>query len=76
MKTEETNEPGMGIAHLPELLTKQQFADHLGVSVRTVDSLMKAKKVVYLKLTRKIVRFPKAENDAYLMRKFRVNAVG
>ena len=55
-------------------LTKQGVADHLHVSTRTIDSLMRSKKISYLKLTSKLVRFKKAEVDEYLARNFRVNA--
>ena len=57
-------------------LTKQGVADHLHVSTRTIDQLMRSKKISYIKLTRKLVRFKKAEVDEYLARNFRINARG
>lgn len=67
---------GAGLNESPEYLDKQMFAHRLGVSTRTIDALMKARKVPYLKLTRKLVRFRRQDVDDYLARNFRVNAVG
>jgi excisionase family DNA binding protein len=60
----------------PAYLTKQQLADTLGVSVRTVDALMSRRKLPYLRLTRKLVRFRREDVDEYLRRCCRVAAVG
>lgn len=60
----------------PGYFNKQQVARHLNVSTRTIDALMRARKLPFIKLTRKLVRFPKAEVDAYLTQHHRVNAVG
>ena len=78
MKKTEVPRPdiGAGLTDSPEYLTKKQLAHRLGVSIRTIDSLMRAKKLSYLKLTRKLVRFRKEDTDHYLARNFRVNAVG
>lgn len=45
----------------PELLTKAQAAQLLGVSIRTIDNLMRQRRISFVKLTRKIVRFPRRE---------------
>ena len=45
----------------PELLTKAQTAQLLGVSTRTVDNLMRTHRISYVRLTAKMVRFPRAE---------------
>jgi len=45
----------------PELLTKAEAAQFLGVSTRTIDNLMRQRRISYVKLTSKIVRFPRAE---------------
>ena len=60
----------------PAYFTKQQVARHLNVSVRTIDSLMRARKLPFIKLTRKLVRFPKADVDSYLADHHRINAIG
>jgi excisionase family DNA binding protein len=60
----------------PDYETKSQVARRLNVSVRTVDNLMKQRRLPFIKLTSKIVRFPKADVDAYLARNFRVRAFG
>ena len=57
-------------------LTKQQVASHLNVSTRTIDSMMRARKIGFLRITRKLVRFRRNDVDDYLARTFRVNAVG
>jgi excisionase family DNA binding protein len=56
--------------------SKQQIAQRLGVSVRTIESLMAARKIPFIRISRKLVRFPVAEVDAYLRRNLRVAALG
>lgn len=68
--------PGQGQNEAPEYLNKQQLATRLGVSIRTIETLMAERKLPYLRLTRKLVRFPVAEVDACLARNLRVNAQG
>jgi excisionase family DNA binding protein len=48
-----------------EFENKRQLAARLGISVRTVDSLLAAG-LPYIKLTRKLVRFPRAAVDEWL----------
>jgi excisionase family DNA binding protein len=78
MKTSFVPRPDVGPAWSEscEYLDKRQVAHRLGVSVRTIDTLMKARKVPYLKLTRKLVRFRRQDVDDYLARHFRIKAVG
>ena len=59
---------------LPDYETKDQVARRLNVSRRTIDNLMRQRRLPFIKLTAKIVRFPKAEVDAYLARNFHINA--
>ena len=54
--------------------TKSQVARRLNVSRRTIDNLMRQRRLPFIKLTSKIVRFPKAEVDIYLARHFHVGA--
>ena len=56
--------------------TKSQVARRLNVSRRTIDNLMRQRRLPFIKLTSKIVRFPKAEVDAYLAQHFHINARG
>jgi excisionase family DNA binding protein len=58
----------------PDYETKDEVARRLSVSKRTIDNLMRQRRLPFIKLTSKIVRFPKSEVDAYLARHFRVNA--
>ena len=63
-------------AAAPDYETKSQVARRLNVSRRTIDNLMRQRRLPFIKLTSKIVRFPKAEVDAYLARHFHINARG
>jgi len=49
----------------PEYENKRQLAARLGVSVRTIDNLL-LRGLPHLKLTRKLVRFPRAVVDEWL----------
>jgi excisionase family DNA binding protein len=60
----------------PDYETKSQVARRLNVSRRTIDNLMRQRRLPFIKLTPRIVRFPKAEVDAFLARNFRVRACG
>ena len=60
----------------PDYETKSQVARRLNVSKRTIDNLMKQRRLPFIKLTSKIVRFPKADVDAFLARNFRVKPHG
>jgi excisionase family DNA binding protein len=60
----------------PDYETKSQVARRLNVSRRTIDNLMKQRRLPFINLTSKIVRFPKAEVDAYLAQNFQIKANG
>lgn len=75
MNTSMNLEPNQ-IASLPDYETKSQVARRLNVSRRTIDNLMRQRRLPFIKLTSKIVRFPKTEVDAYLTRHFHFNARG
>jgi excisionase family DNA binding protein len=60
----------------PDYETKSQVARRLNVSKRTIDNLMRKRRLPFIKLTSKIVRFPKSDVDAFLARNFRVRACG
>ena len=49
----------------PEYENKKQLAARLGVSVRTIDNLL-ARGLPHIKLTRKLIRFPRAAVDEWL----------
>ena len=57
----------------PDYETKSQVARRLNVSKRTIDNLIRQRRLPFIKLTSKIVRFPKADVDAFLARNFRVS---
>jgi excisionase family DNA binding protein len=46
---------------VPELLTKAEAAQLLGVSTRTIDNLMRLRRISFIRITAKIVRFPRRE---------------
>ena len=56
--------------------TKAQVARRLGVSERTIENMVHDRRIPYVRLTSKILRFPKADVDAYIQRHLRVAAVG
>ncbi len=64
------------IAAAPDYETKSQVAWRLNVSRRTIDNLMRQRRLPFIKLTSKIVRFPKAEVDTYLAQHLHINARG
>ncbi len=57
--------PGPGQQMEPEYEDKKQLAARLGVSSRTINNLMD-RGLPYLKLTPKLVRFPRAATDEWL----------
>jgi excisionase family DNA binding protein len=58
----------------PELLTKKQVAQLLGVSSRTVDNMMRQNRISYVKLTSKMVRFPRREILQHIQENLTVHA--
>jgi excisionase family DNA binding protein len=70
MNTNETNrtpDSAQWPLAAPEYESKKQLAERLGVSTRTIDNLM-VKGLPYLKLTGKLVRFPRVGVDDWLGR--------
>jgi excisionase family DNA binding protein len=61
MVDNEKTATGSAVQIEPELLTKAQAAQLLGVSIRTIDNLMHQRRISFVKLTSKIVRFPRRE---------------
>ena len=53
--------PGTAVQDEPALLTKIEVAQLLGVSIRTIDNLMRQRRISFVKLTAKTVRFPRRE---------------
>jgi len=62
------------VAAAPDYETKSQVARRLNVSKRTMDNLMRQRRLPFIKLTSKLVRFPRADVDAYLAPNYRVKA--
>ena len=77
---EYANEPKTGqpaeAACPPEYETKSQVARRLGVSQRTIDNLMARRLLPFVKLSPKIIRFPRVEVDNYLRRHLTIKARG
>lgn len=59
-----------------EYLDKSQLARRLGISIRSVDNLVRSKRVPFVRLTGKLIRFPWSEVKQHLDRTCRVNARG
>ena len=57
-------------------VTKHEIARRYGVGARTVSNWMKDKKIPWLKISARMVRFDPAEVDAALIRNHRVAAIG
>jgi excisionase family DNA binding protein len=53
--------PGMAAQVEPELLTKAETAQLLAVSIRTIDNMVRQQRIAYVKLTSKMIRFPRRE---------------
>ena len=68
--------PGMAIQPEPELMTKPATAHLLGVSTRTLDNMMRQKRISYVKLTAKMVRFPRREILQHIHDHQKVHAQG
>jgi excisionase family DNA binding protein len=65
MSTNQNPEAGPGQATQPDYENKRQLAARLGVSVRTIDNLL-TRGLPHLKLTCKLIRFPRAAVDEWL----------
>lgn len=60
----------------PEYLNKAELARRLGISIRSLDNLIRARRIPYVKLSGKLIRFPYAEVKEHLDRTCRVSARG
>jgi excisionase family DNA binding protein len=60
----------------PELLSKAEAAHMLGVSTRTLDNMMRQRRISYVKLTAKMVRFPRREILQHIREHLTVHAHG
>jgi excisionase family DNA binding protein len=58
----------------PELLTKSETAHLLCCSKRTLDNMMRERRISYIKLTSKMVRFPRREILEYIRDHLTVHA--
>ena len=65
MRTNQISVTGDSQTAQSEYENKRQLAVRLGVSVRTIDNLL-VRGLPHLKLTRKLVRFPRAAVDEWL----------
>jgi excisionase family DNA binding protein len=65
MIDEQKNSTAVCNAPIRDYENKQQFAERLGVSLRTVDNLI-AKGMPHVKLTRKLIRIPRAAADEWI----------
>jgi excisionase family DNA binding protein len=68
--------PGSAAQIEPELMTKAEAAHLLGVSTRTIDNLKRQKRISYVKLTSKMVRFPRREILQHVREHLTVHALG
>jgi excisionase family DNA binding protein len=68
--------PGSAAQIEPELLTKVEAAQLLGVSIRTIDNMMRQRRISFVKLSAKIVRFPRREILQHIREHLTVHAQG
>lgn len=59
-----------------ELLTKAEAAHLIGVSPRTLDNMMRQRRISFVKLTSKMVRFPRREILEHIREHLTVHAHG
>ncbi len=57
-------------------MTKAEAAHLLGVSTRTIDNLKRQRRISYVKLTSKMVRFPRREILQHIREHLTVHALG
>lgn len=77
MKADIDLEPGSPNPPAPQAdayLTKQQLAQRLNVSLRTVDNLIARRAIPFVRLSGKLIRFPKAVVDEHIQRHFTIHA--
>jgi excisionase family DNA binding protein len=57
------SEPASGAGHetQPELLTKAECAELLGVCQRTIDTMMRQRRISFVRFSKRLVRFPRKE---------------
>jgi hypothetical protein len=60
----------------PALLTRKQLAKRLSLSIRSIDNLQRAKKISYIRLSPRCVRFHWPTIVASLRRDFEVREAG
>ncbi len=67
MTTDQITDTGNATGHSSpkDYESKQELAARLGVSVRTIDNLLK-RGLPYIRLTRKLLRFPRAAVNEWL----------
>ncbi|MFO1487362.1 MAG: helix-turn-helix domain-containing protein [Verrucomicrobiota bacterium] len=68
--------PSSAVQIEPELLTKAEAAQLLGVSTRSIDNLMRQRRISFVKLTSKMVRFPRREILRNIRENLTIHAYG
>lgn len=76
MPETKTPAPGSAAQIEPELLTKAEAAQLLGISTRSVDNMMQQRRISFVKLTTKMVRFPRREILQHIHENLTVHAHG
>lgn len=68
--------PGPAAPIEPELLTTAEAAQLLGVSTRSIQNMARARRISYVKLSSKMVRFPRREILQHIREHLTVHAQG
>ena len=66
----------MNAGQVREYVNKREVAAMLGVSRRTIDNLMRAGRIPFFKLSRKLVRFHREDLNDYLRKTCRIAGRG
>lgn len=75
-KNKNQTAPGPAAQIEPELLTTAEAAQLLGISTRSIQNMMRQHRISYVKLTKKMVRFPRREILQHIREHLTVHAQG
>lgn len=75
-ETERKSDADTDNLKLPAFWNKREVAHQLGVSVRTVDNLLRRKALPFCRLGGKLIRFPREAVLEHIRRNLTINARG
>lgn len=75
-QNEKTPASSAGHETQPELLTKAECAELLGVCERTIDTMMRQRRISFVRFSKRLVRFPRKEILRHIEQSLTVRARG